>query len=95
MDPFSRVGVNGADVILDNLLGPNDVPDFTLRCDIMFPDGDVMTFGLDVTGSDDPRSRLLAKRGVLESVGVGGVLTIIGAASLAGGVCGTALVSIG
>jgi hypothetical protein len=95
VDPFSGVGVNGAEVIFDNLLCPNDVPDFTLRCDIMFPDGEVMTLGLDVTGSDDPRFRLSTKRGVLESVGVGGVFTIIGAVSLGGGVCGTAAVSIG
>lgn len=95
VDPFSGVGVNGADVMFDNLLGPNDVPDFTLRCDIMFPDGEVMTFGLDVTGSDDPRVRLSPKRGVLESVGVGGVFTIIGAVSPGGGVCGTAVVSMG
>jgi hypothetical protein len=99
VDPFSGVGVNGADVIFDNLLGPNgpnaDEVDRTLRCEIMFPEGDVMTLGFDDDGSDDPRSRLLAKRGVLESVGVGGVFTIIGAVSPWGGVCGTALVSIG
>jgi hypothetical protein len=95
-NPFSGVGVNGADVMFESLLGPNVVdPDFALRCDIIFPDAEVTTLGLDVTGSEEPRSRLFGKRGTLESVGVGGVFTIIGAISLEGGVRGAALVSIG
>jgi hypothetical protein len=96
IEPFSGVGVSGAEVMFDNLLGPNaDEVDRTLRCDIMFPEGEVMTFGFDAAGSDDPRSRLFANRGILESVGVGGVFTIIGAVSPSGGVCGLAVVSIG
>jgi hypothetical protein len=83
-------------VIFESLLGPSAAdPDLTLRCDIMFPDGDVTTLGFVVTGSDVPRSRLDSNRGALGSVGVGGVLTIIGATdSEAGGVCGGAFVSI-
>lgn len=43
-----------------------------------------------------PRSRVfVVKRGELESVGVGGVFTIIGAALPGGGVWGAAFVSIG
>ena len=96
VEPFSRVGVNGTDVIFESLLGPSVAdPDLTLRCDIMFPEGDVTTPGFDVAGSDDPRSRVNEKRGLLGSVGVGGVLTIIGAAlSPGGGVLGAELVFI-
>lgn len=54
-NPFSFRGVNGADVMFDNLLGPNVDPDLILRCDIIFPDGDVTTLGF-TTGSEDPRS---------------------------------------
>lgn len=88
------MGVNGADCILDNLLGPSVAePDLTRLCDIMFPDGDVTTF--DVTGSEDPRSRFAeGNRGVLKSVGVGGVFTMIGATSPVGGVEGGALISV-
>jgi hypothetical protein len=45
-------------------------------------------------GSDNPRSRLAEKRGTLESVGVGGVFTIIGAGSPGGGVEGEGVVEI-
>jgi len=68
------------------LLGPNVDPDLIRRCDIMFPDGDVTTFGFK-TGSEEPRSRCVAgenSRGWL-SVGVGGVFTIVGAGSPGGG----------
>ena len=84
-------------MMFESLLGPSAFEsDLTLRCDIMFPDADVTTLGFDVVGSDAPRSLVLdSKRGVLESVGVGGVFTIIGAAvSEAGGVRGGAFVSI-
>lgn len=96
VDPFSGVGVNGADMILDNLLGPKvPDPDLILRCDIMFPDGEVTTFEFVLIGSGIDRSLLGGNRGEPESVGVGGVLTMIGAGlSAAGGVSGTALVSI-
>ena len=46
-----------------------------------------------MTGSDVPRSRADEKRGELGSVGVGGVLTIVGA-SFDGGVLGATFVSI-
>ena len=50
---FSGVGVNGADVIFDNLLGPRVTdPDLTLRCDIMLPDGDVTTLGFETADSE-------------------------------------------
>lgn len=98
VDPFSRVGVRGTDVIFDNLLGPNVAdPDRIRRCDIMLPDADITTlgFGYKATGSDEPLSRLLEKRGELEFVGVGGVFTMIGATSPGGGVEGAELVLIG
>ena len=49
----------------------------------MFPDGEVVpTFDeLELTGSEEPRSRMEENRGELLSVGVGGVLTIKGATS--------------
>ena len=75
--------------MLESLLGPSDAePDRTLLCDIIFPDGDVTTFEFELTGSEEPRSLLDGKRGVLKSVGVGGVLTMRGATSPAGGVEG-------
>jgi hypothetical protein len=96
VEPFSRVGVRGADVMFDSLLGPRvAVPDRTLRCDIMLPDADVTTLRFETIGSDEPLSRLLGKRGTLASVGVGGVLTMIGAMSTCGGVVGAELVLIG
>ena len=53
MEPFSGVGVSGADVIFDNLLGPRVAdPDLTRRCDIMFPEGDVTTLGFTGLESD-------------------------------------------
>jgi hypothetical protein len=97
-DPFSGVGVSGADVIFESLLGPKAAEfDRTRRCDIILPDGDVTTFGLDeAAGSDAPRSRLVeANLGDSDSVGVGGVLTITGAMlSFAGGVWGRTFVSM-
>jgi hypothetical protein len=78
--------------MLDSLLGPSDAePDLTRLCDIIFPDAEVTTFvfEFELTGSDDPRSLLVGKRGALKSVGVGGVFTIVGATSTAvGGVDG-------
>lgn len=71
-------------MILESLLGTSVAdPDLSLRCDIMFPDGEVMTLGFEV--ELEPRSRLFEKRGEPESVGVGGVFTIIGAGSCPGG----------
>jgi hypothetical protein len=96
VEPFSGVGVKGADIIFDNLLGPKvPDPDLILLCDIMFPDGEVTTFEVIIIGSGTVLSLPVGKRGELESVGVGGVLTIMGAGlSEEGGVRGTALVSI-
>src|ERR1700738_2877373 len=76
VEEFSGVGVRGAEVIFESLLGPR-VPEFVLtrRCDIILPDGDVTTFAfIDVVGSDVPRSRVEGKLGIAASVGVGGVL---------------------
>lgn len=98
----SGVGVNGAGVIFESLLGPNVTPepDRLRRCDIMFPEGEVTTFGFvpapEVGRSGDFDS-LLENRGEpkADSVGVGGVFTMIGAdLSVDGGVRGVALVSI-
>ena len=82
--PFSGVGVRGAGVTVDNLLGPSE-PALLRRWDIMLPVGDASDLerGLAVEAA--------ARSGCLTSVGVGGVLTITGvAASADGGVCGGA-----
>jgi hypothetical protein len=56
-DLFSGVGVRGADVMLESLLGPKAVDvDLTRRCDIIFPEGDVMTLGLEAIDPGVPRS---------------------------------------
>jgi len=83
-------------VIFESLLGPNVAdPDLIRRCDIIFPVGDTTTLAFEVIGSEVPRSRVVANRGELGSVGVGGVLTIIGAMfSPGGGVLGGAFVSM-
>jgi hypothetical protein len=84
-------------VILDSLLGPKAAElDLTLRCEIMFPEGDVTTLAFREIGSEFTLSRFEVNRSP-GSVGVGGVLTITGAGddSLLGGVCGVACVSIG
>lgn len=48
---FSGVGVNGAAVILESLLGPKVAePDRIRRCEIMFPEGDVTTFVFETVG---------------------------------------------
>jgi hypothetical protein len=46
---FSGVGVKGADMKLESLLGPMLVaePDLALLCDIMLPDGDTTTLGFE------------------------------------------------
>jgi hypothetical protein len=96
IDLFSGVGVRGADVMLASLLGPNVVDvDLTRRCDIMFPEGDVMTLGFEAIEPGVPRSDADGKRGTLESVGVGGVFTMSGAVSVRGGVRRSPVVSIG
>jgi hypothetical protein len=96
VEPFSGVGVKGADMIFDSLLGPKvPDPDLILRCEIIFPEGDVTALEFVMMGSGIGRSLLVGKRGELESVGVGGVLTMIGAVlSPGGGVRGAAVVSI-
>jgi hypothetical protein len=93
---FSGVGVKGAEVMLDNLLGPRVAdPDRIRRCDIILPEGEVTTFEpAAATGEDVIISCAPAEDPV--SVGVGGVFTITGAVfSPAGGVWGRKLVSIG
>lgn len=96
VEPFSGVGVKGADVMFDNLLGPRvPDPDFNLRCEIMFPEGEVTTLEFVIIGSVVDLSLLIGKSGELESVGVGGVLTMMGATRSAdGGVRGSEPVSI-
>jgi hypothetical protein len=96
VEPFSGVGVRGADVIFDNLLGPKVAdPDRILRCEIIFPEADVTTLGFEAAGSEVSRSRTGEKYGKLGSVGVGGVFTIRGAMlSPGGGVLGEVFVSI-
>ncbi len=82
--PFSGVGVSGAGVMVESLLGPRvPEPALLLRWEIMVP-------GDDASGLD----RVLAvatRSGWLGSVGVGGVLTMTGVTvSADGGVWGGA-----
>jgi len=82
--PFSGVGVRGAEVTADSLLGPAaPEPALGRRWLIMFPFGDASVFERGLAVGVPPRS------GWLWSVGVGGVLTMTGVASSAdGGVWG-------
>jgi len=91
---FSGIGVRGAAVMLESLLGPMLAVEPALdRLDeIIFPAGSTTTLGIwdgrEETGDDE----MLSWR---ESVGVGGVLTIAGGKfSVCGGVRGGAEVSM-
>lgn len=91
---LSCVGVNGALVMFESLLGTKvPDPDLSRRCDIMFPEGDVTMFEYAAIAGDifgcSFGCGLKGNSGVLWSIGVGGVLTITGAGCSAfGGVCG-------
>lgn len=80
--------------MLDNLLGtPEAEPDRIRRCDIMFPEGEIRTFGMDWMCESGLVTEVNC--GDLVSVGVGGVLTITGAGLWTdGGVCGRCVVSM-
>jgi hypothetical protein len=81
--PLSGVGVSGADVIFDSLLGPIAPEPALRRWVIMFPFGDASELGRELP------KEVAARSGWLGSVGVGGVLTMSGAPESAdGGVCG-------
>lgn len=91
---FSGIGVRGAAVMLESLLGPMLAvePALDRLDDIIFPAGSTTTLGIwagrEEAGDDD----MLLWR---ESVGVGGVLTIAGGKfSACGGVRGGAEVSM-
>jgi hypothetical protein len=87
----SGVGVRGAAVTLKSLLGPMFEPDpeRNLLCDIILPECETATLGVD---PEEAEERLLE---LCESVGVGGVLTMMGAGeSEEGGVCGRTFVSM-
>jgi hypothetical protein len=95
--PFSGVGVKGASVMLESLLGPA-LPALPLRWEIILP-SETPPFAL--AGEPPAASvevRLLGDDWLLgweRSVGAGGVLTMIGAGfSPEGGVCGGREVSI-
>jgi hypothetical protein len=83
----SSVGVSGADIEFDSLLG-GFVDERARRCDIMFPEGDTVTFGF---GWDEPclelPTELVGDAGLM-SVGVGGVTSVVGASTVFGGVAG-------
>lgn len=97
--PLSGVGVRGADVIFDSLLGPSVAdPALPLLWAIMLPVGDEL---MVVLAGEPPAlaGELLAGESLiaewLESVGVGGVFTITGVPfSAVGGVRGGLVVSI-
>lgn len=84
------VGVKGADMELDSLLG-GFVAERARRCDIMFPEGDTTTSGFDCEElclapfelAVDP----VGEAG-FASVGVGGVTKVVGASTVLGGVAG-------
>lgn len=72
--PFSGIGVIGAVVIFESLLGPRDADeDLILRCEIIFPEGEVTTLESEEVGRACGEKRL-----EVWSVGVGGVLVIVG-----------------
>jgi hypothetical protein len=87
----SAWGVSGAMVELESLLG-GLVDDRTRLCDIMFPEGETVTLGL---GCEVPgfalSLELVEKVGeeALPSVGVGGVIRVVGAPARFGGVAGS------
>lgn len=88
---FSGVGVNGASVLLDSLLGPilDPDPDRARRCEIMLLGGTTTVFGMELPKTSELRlAEPLCSLGDDESVGVGGVLTITGRADSEGGVRG-------
>lgn len=95
--PFSGVGVKGASVKLESLLGPMlfPEPDLMRRCDLELPDGDTVMLGM-VGRSVLPARPLDPWRACVRPGGVGGVLTMAGAAwSPEGGVRGGAGISPG
>ena len=96
--PSSIVGVSGVDIIFDNLLGgcvAGPESDLTRRCEIMFPEGDVIVtpFPPFVAAGT---AFFGGELGLFGSVGVGGVTVVSGAKeALAGGVCGGAVAIVG
>ena len=88
----SSVGVSGADMELDNLLG-GFVAERARRCDIMFPEEETTTFGLGCElGCFTPGFELAADSvgdTGFASVGVGGVTKVVGASIKFGGVDGS------
>lgn len=84
--PLSGVGVSGAGVIFESLLGPiAPDPALLLRCVIMFPGDEALELARERAGED------LELSGCEGSVGVGGVLTMTGGVVLSpasGGVWG-------
>jgi hypothetical protein len=87
----SSVGVRGADMELESLLG-GFVAERTRLCDIMFPEGDTTTFGFDCDGvCFVPVFEFAVEPvgdGGFASVGVGGVTKVVGASTTFGGVTG-------
>lgn len=88
----SKVGVNGADMELDNLLG-GFVAERARRCDIMFPEGETTTFGMDcelvcLAPAFELVVDPVGDTGLI-SVGVGGVTRVVGASIRFGGVDGS------
>jgi hypothetical protein len=87
----SSVGVSGADMEFESLLG-GFVAERARRCDIIFPEGETTTLGFDCVLvcfvpvfplAVDP-----AGDAGLASVGVGGVTNVVGVSTRLGGVAG-------
>lgn len=96
--PFSGVGVKGASVKLESLLGPMLVPepDLMRRCDLELPEGETVMLGM-AGRSVLPARPLDPWRACVRLGGVGGVLltTAVAAWSPEGGVRGGAGMSPG
>ncbi len=91
---FSGVGVRGASVVLESLLGPriDADPDRARRCAIVLPKDATGTLGAGLAKAGELSLAeplcSLCPLGEEKSVGVGGVFTIIGRADSDGGVRG-------
>lgn len=85
------MGVSGADMEFESLLG-GLVAERARRCDIMFPEGETITFGFDCEEPCFVTDFELAVDPVgdagFASVGVGGVTRVVGVSTRFGGVAG-------
>jgi hypothetical protein len=92
----SIVGVNGAEIEFESLLG-GFVEERARRCDIIFPDGETTTLGFDCVApcfalAFELLVELAGDAGGFASVGVGGVTSVVGASARFGGVAGICVI---